>query len=913
MLATKAQYRLDHAQEYFEEHLCVGDYYTEGQQVLGQWCGQGAEQLGLSGVTRRDEFLRLCENLHPQTGERLTLRQKTTRIEIGPDGEPHQNTNRRVFYDFTFSPPKSVSIAALVGHDRRIVEAHEQAVTAALSQLESFAATRVRKNGQCTARTTGNIVAAVFRHETSRALDPHLHSHCILFNATHDPVENRWKALENYEMLVAIKFIEGLYYHELARALRRFGYEIDNKQRGDFDIKGVAPTLIDKFSKRHQEIDRKTRELLEREPEKANGNIAAIREYIAHKERARKIRNISLAELQAVWDTQLTPAERTSLRHLANGQPAPAVSSETLARQALSWAEEHVLERRSVVHEHELWRHALEHVRGQSVGLAEVQAVTRQRGYLRDEKHPGKVTTKELLRREWDIVCMAKDGISRFAPYCSGHSILNANLNAEQRQAVERILRSRDFVTLFRGGAGTGKSYTLRAVYGALQRAGHGVEVIAPQRQQVMDLERDGFHGAQTVSAFLARSAMSHTGVVLVDEAGQIGGRQMHQLLTFVRANKGRVILSGDTRQHGAVEASDALRAIEKYSTLRAIELTTIRRQDPARAKTRAEREQIAQYKQAVKEASEGNLGASFNRLDRQGAVVVCSTSDQEQRLAQSYLTLAEQHQSVVVVSQTWSEIHRVNDQVRAALKSRGLLGPEDRAVTALEAVDLTDAQKRDRRFYKEDSVIVLNRKVSALDKGQVCQLVDITEKGIVLKSVDQTCTIPFRFADRLTVCQPKELVLAAGDRLQLKANAKTRASQRLANGELVMVKKVGADGRITLTDGRILEKDYRQFVRGFAITSYGAQGKTVDHVLFSDSAIKAATNQQQWYVTISRGRKGITIFTGDKAQLRENIMRSGNRELAIDLAKQGQIQRLDYYDVLQGPGVEQQTRGIKA
>jgi conjugative relaxase-like TrwC/TraI family protein len=912
MLAAKAQYSLRDAKKYFQEHLSVGDYYSENQAVAGQWIGKGAEALGLSGDTHHEDFVRLCENLHPQTGQRLTARHKTTRREVGEDGTEHQSANRRVFYDFTFSPPKSVSIAALVGGDSRIVEAHKQAVTTALGQLESFAATRVRKNGQCTSRTTGNMIAAVFRHETSRALDPHLHSHCILFNATHDTVENRWKALENYEMLVAIKFVEGLYYHELARALRRFGYEIDNKPRGDFDVKGVAPTLIDKFSKRHQEIDRKTRELLEREPEKANGNIAAIREHIAHKERARKIRNISLPELQAAWDTQLTPAEKTSLRHLTTGQPAPSLSSETLARHAVSWAEEHVLERRSVVHEHELWRHALEHVRGQSIGLADVQAVTHQRGYLRDEKHPGKVTTKELLRREWDIVCMARDGIGRFGPHCESHSIQNSELDAEQRQAVEHILRSRDFVTLFRGGAGTGKSYTLREVYGALQRAGHGVEVIAPQRQQVMGLERDGLHDAQTVSAFLARSAMSHASVVLVDEAGQIGGRQMHQLLTFVRANKGRVILSGDTRQHGAVEASDALRAIEKYSTLRAIELTEIRRQDPARAKTRAEREQIAQYKQAVKEASEGNLGASFNRLDRQGAIVVCSASDQEQRLAQSYLALVEQHRSVVVVSQTWSEIHRVNDQVRAVLKSRGLLGAEDRPVTALETVDLTDAQKRDRRFYKEDSVIVLNRKVAGLERGQACQLVDITDRSIVLKSADQTCTIPFRFADRLTVCQPKELMLAAGDRLQLKANAKTRAGQRLANGELVTVKKVGADGRIVLTDGRILEKGYRQFVRGFAITSYGSQGKTVDHVLFSDSTIKAATNQQQWYVTISRGRKGITIFTSDKAQLRENILRSGNRELAIDLVNQGQLQRLDSYAILPGPSVEQNTGGTK-
>jgi ATP-dependent exoDNAse (exonuclease V) alpha subunit len=154
--------------------------------------------------------------------------------------------------------------------------------------------------------------------------------------------------------------------------------------------------------------------------------------------------------------------------------------------------------------------------------------------------------------------------------------------------------------------------------------------------------------------------------------------------------------------------------------------------------------------------------------------------------------------------------------------------------------------------------------------------------------------------------------MLAAGDRLQLKANAKTRVGQRLANGELVTVDSVLSGGRVKLQDGRILESNYRQFVRGFAITSYASQGKTVDYVLFSDSTVKAATNQQQWYVTISRGRKGITIFTSDKAQLRENILRSGNRELAIDLAKQGQLQRLDRYAMLPERGAEQQTRGVK-
>jgi conjugative relaxase-like TrwC/TraI family protein len=893
MLATKAQYSLRDAKRYFQEHLSAGDYYSENQAIAGQWIGKGAEALGLSKITNVEEFLRLCENLHPLTGQRLTLRHKTTRHEIGLDGTEHESANRRVFYDFTFSPPKSVSIAALVGDDTRIVKAHEQAAAAALGQLESFASTRVRKKGVYADRTTGNIVAAVFRHETSRALDPHLHTHCIVFNATHDPVENCWKALQSHDMFVAQKFTENVYYHELARDLRRFGYVVENKPRGDFEIKGMPPSLIEKFSKRHQEIDQKTRELLERQPEKVNGNIAAIRDHIAHKERARKIRDMGLSKLQATWDRQLTEEERTALRHLTVEHTPTQTSSETLAEQAVTWAEEHVFACHSVVREHELWRHALEHMRGQNVRLADIQTVTRRRGYLRCEEHPGKITTQELLRREWEIVCMAQGGIGRFAPLYPRHSIRNSALDAGQRQAVHRILNSRDFVTLFRGGAGTGKSYALQEVYGALQRAGHVVEVIAPQRQQVMDLGRDGFHEAQTVSAFLTRGALARGGVVLVDEAGQIGGLQMHQLLTLVKNSGGRMILSGDTRQHGAVEASDALRAIEKYAGLRAAELKEIRRQDPARATTRAERERIVQYKQAVEEASEGKLEASFRRLERQGAVAVCSPLEQAERLAEHYLALAEQCQSVVVVSQTWSEIHKVNEQVRGALKCQGLLGAEDRAVTALETVNLTEAQKRDRRFYKENTVLVLNRNAGGFQKGQPCRLVDITSRGLVLEGAEKIRTVPFRFADRLTVCQPRELVLAAGDRLQLKANAKTQAGQRIANGELVTVKKVAANGRITLADGRVLERDYRQFVRGFAITSYASQGKTVDHVLFSDSAVKAATNSQQWYVTISRGRKSIKIFTSDKAQLRENIVRSGDRALAMDLAEQRNLQRL--------------------
>jgi hypothetical protein len=121
-------------------------------------------------------------------------------------------------------------------------------------------------------------------------------------------------------------------------------------------------------------------------------------------------------------------------------------------------------------------------------------------------------------------------------------------------------------------------------------------------------------------------------------------------------------------------------------------------------------------------------------------------------------------------------------------------------------------------------------------------------------------------------------------DRLQLKANGRSFENRKLVNGELVTVKTVHSDGRIALVDGRVLDKKFRQFVRGYAITSYASQGKSVDHVLFSDSLAKAATSQQQWHVTISRGKKGIHIFTSDKEQLRENITRSADQPSVMDL-----------------------------
>jgi hypothetical protein len=203
------------------------------------------------------------------------------------------------------------------------------------------------------------------------------------------------------------------------------------------------------------------------------------------------------------------------------------------------------------------------------------------------------------------------------------------------------------------------------------------------------------------------------------------------------------------------------------------------------------------------------------------------------------------------------------------------------------EKLDLTDAQKRDKRFYPDDAVIVFNQKFREAQAGAQGKLAHVLDSCVLVEVNDRYVTVSNRYLNHFTVCQPRALPVADGDRLHLKANRRLSDDKRVTNGELVTVKTVKADGKIELTDGRVLDESYREFLPGYAVTSYGSQGKTVDYVLFSDSTIKAATNAQQWYVTISRGRRGVRIFTPDKEQLRENVTRPGHRPLAMELNNQ--------------------------
>ncbi len=574
--------------------------------------------------------------------------------------------------------------------------------------------------------------------------------------------------------------------------------------------------------------------------------------------------------------------EITALRRL-QGLRSGLVEKADMAG-LVAWADQHLFERRAVVRDHELMAAALERGRGMDFDLPALRLAIDQRGYLR-ENGSDKLTSREVMKWELEVVVAAHDGRNRHAAMNPDYRA-SASLSSEQAVAVGKILRSRDFITLFRGGAGTGKSFNLKEVERGLTAAGRPMVLLAPQRQQVQDLQADGL-GADTLAHFLQQKQLAGGAVVIVDEAGQIGARQLSDLIRVVRGSSGRLILSGDTRQHGAVAASDALRAIERYSGLKPAVIQTIRRQDPRLGVTAQQRTFIRAYRKAVKAAADGNVAASFDALDRLGCIREVGEEARREALAAEYLAAIERKERALVVAQTRDEVRSVNETVRARLQAADKFGAGAKLMT-YQPVDLDQAQKRDARFYQEGHYASFIRGNGRFARGELCPIVGTNERGVVIEKNGVRSTMSYRYTDRLAVVVAREMEIAAGDRLQIKFNGKSVEGMRLNNGELVTVNEVGGDGSLVVEAGdgvrKTLASTQRVLVRGFAVTSYGSQGKTVDTVIMADAGNRAATDAHQWYVTISRGRKQVLVFTPDKEALRGQVQAVGEPELALDL-----------------------------
>jgi len=172
------------------DHLSCNDYYAENEKVVGYWHGKLAEEFGIIGnEIAAEEFVKIQKNENTWCGGKLT---------------PAVRKGSSRFFDFQCSAQKSVSIMAVVMNDHRLSEAHSECVKEALSEMEKFVSCRIRKGlfrNSEKLEVTSNLIAGLYNHNASRALDPQIHTHCVVANVTWCESEQRYKALSEFEIL----------------------------------------------------------------------------------------------------------------------------------------------------------------------------------------------------------------------------------------------------------------------------------------------------------------------------------------------------------------------------------------------------------------------------------------------------------------------------------------------------------------------------------------------------------------------------------------------------------------------------------------------------------------------------------------------------------------------------------------
>lgn len=858
---------------YAQRHLEHSDYYDEYRRVQGEWHGQGAGLLGLRGEVTREQFEAVREGLHPETGEFLRPRHSADRISL--DGS--EQSKGRSLYDLTFSAPKSVSIQAFVGGDERLVAAHDGAVREALTEAESHAATRVRLNGANEDRTTANWIVATYRHDTSRELDPQLHTHAVAANLTYDGVEGRWKALQASGLYERRAYLTEVYRNALARGVRGLGYEIEprrdskGKDHG-FEIGGVSKELLEKYSVRSAQRDAAVERFALEHGRKPTDNEVAV---LVRESRADKLAEIATDKVREQQQARLAPEEKHTLQDLRaeSLERNPRILHESFqASESLQYAKEHLFERNSVVRDHELMTEALRHGRGQidPGQLRGALELEQSQGSLIRAGH--NLATRESLDREQRMIAAVDRGIARFERLGGEREFRpSERLREEQQRAIHQVLDSRDFSINLRGAAGTGKTATLHEIDRGLRDGGRDVVAVAPTRSAVEELRKVGFNDAMTISRLLDNPAQAslHGKVLVVDEAGMVSGRQMEGLLKLAEREHARILFSGDTRQIQSVEASDALRILERESQMKSVSLTGVQRQTQA------------EYRDAIQTLRQ-SPEQGFEKLEQLGTVREVPYMERAQAVASAYRELTlDPFRKVLVVAGTHEEIGRITHAIREDMKQRGEL---ERGIVFDRHIPLqwTDAQKKDLSNYQEGQVLLFHRSSHGIGRHESLTVERADTSHIVVRDqhgVERTVS-PTQ-ARSFSVHERQQIEVAPGDRLLLTGNRR-EADFRATNGELTKVRGVDG-GRIQLEDGRTLPSNYREFDHGYAITAHRSQGKTVDAVVLSGDMMK----QEQFYVAASRGRDGITIITSEVDHLRESLGISSARPSATELARE--------------------------
>ena len=803
---------------YFEKD----GYYAKDDPLhreASAWYGRGAESMGLNGPVEPEAFEKVLQG-HVPGGRRLGRRERDGTVRHRPG------------VDVTLSAPKSVSLAALVGGDRRVVEAHDRAVKRTLDWIEKRAVeTRLRDAGTRALRRVGNqnMVAATFRHDTSRNLDPQLHTHAVIANAVQGG-DGKWRTMADGGIFRGKMAIGAIYRAELARGLERLGYGIEKRHAdGRFEIAGVSREVIEAFSTRRAEIEAAMKD----QGLDAPGDNARLADRAALMTRAGK-RAVDRSVLRKQWSRQageldfsakalVSGARRTMAKTGdARTQQDLFINPDYTAAQAAEWAVKHLSERQSVFSHTALLTAVLGREPGAVTAEAAEQAIAdlARDGGLHAARDLGRAkqwTTDAALARESETIFLMRAGRNRgprmMRRWVATTRLHRGRLNEGQKEAVRVALSSKDRVIGIQGYAGTGKTTMLKRFRDLSGRNGYTLKGLAPSASAAKTLREEAGITTETLQRFLARDTgliegratqkglngvrhkMSKT-VLVVDEASLASTEQMRDLLKASTAMRlPRVVLVGDEKQLDGVDAGKPFAQLMKAGMTTAV-LDEILRQKNAKLKS------------AVQSTLEGEIKAAFKKLGDN--VTEIEREQLAGEAAQRWLALSRDgHEDCGVVAPTRALRDSINRIIRHELLAEGeIRGPAHRGEKLLSR-GLTRAEAGLASSYAEGDTVIFNRRYKRLgvEKGDEQTVAGIyRDRHAVILQDSKGRTVrwrPWEIAGKkggVESYRSGTLELRAGDRVRFTRNDRDAG---LVNGQMARVAGVEEDRvRFELEDG---------------------------------------------------------------------------------------------------------------
>ncbi|MGH9398256.1 MAG: MobF family relaxase [Terriglobia bacterium] len=866
-------------------------YYSENSAVTGEWQGQLAAEWGLRVDVRDDQFYRLTEGQHPITGEQM-VRHRIAAEYKNQEGQTVSSVAHRAGWDATFNAPKSVSIAALVGGDNAVREAHRESVRIALEELERY--TQVRIGGNHPAETTGKIIAAKFEHDSARPVKgysaPHLHTHVVIFNVT-ETADGKTHALQPREFYRSQQYATAVYQSELVSRLRQLGYEVGRDHNRTPQIQGFTQEYLDASSPRRKQIEKYLA------AEGLEGYGAA--QIAAHRTREGKV-NLRPEEMQRVnralaaeyGNDPVAVVARAKVRRLKHeNQTEHGLGTAKIAYAALTFARDRNIEREAVVDERSLLRDAL----GRSLGEARLpdlrtnlESRIRSGEFVQVHIAQGsdrKFTTARMLAYERENLSTMTSGQYQAKPLVRPEMVQKLHneiqrLNPAQRQAATEILQSEDKITGLQGSAGTGKTTTLAAIRRAGELEGYEIQGFAPTSRAAHQLEEAGIRST-TLQHFLSSNSAFNSDakrLYVLDESSLASTRQVNEFFKRM-LNDDRVLLVGDIRQHQAIEAGRPFQQMQEAGMRTARQEEIIRQQDP-------------KLRNAVGLLAQGEVKEALWLLDQQSRIhEVRDAHERLSAIAREYLKDSDHTLVVAPGNASRAEINRL---IHENLQADGKVSREGfRFKVLVNRHELTGADREWAAKYQPGDVIRYSHgsREIGLKKGEYATVAHSDAKAnwlAVRRENGQQVTYDPKRLKGVNVYRIEERYFAAGERIQFTAPFKDRG---IPNRQLATIEQVDAEGNLRIKLGarhsaQFNLREHPHLDYGYAMTSHSSQGQTVDRVIVHVSAKDAhnaqLVNQRFAYVALSRARYDARIYTHDAESLTKKLSRDVSKQAAL-------------------------------